>query len=112
MFLYITLGLVVLCVTGLIYGAAMLLQGGNEAVEDRLSSLTQNGGRGLSKKDAESGNGSVLKTPLDDAPNQIEEFVGRFLNLPAFIEQSGIKGLSVSKFVAMSIGVGLSLIHI
>ncbi|MEM7457205.1 MAG: type II secretion system F family protein [Planctomycetota bacterium] len=106
MLLYITLGLVVLCVTGLIFGAAMLLTSGNEAVEDRLSSMTKNGGRGISKDQAATT--SVLKEPLaEQTPNAIEQFVGRFLNLPAFIEQSGIEGLTVSKFVAMSFGLGI-----
>ncbi len=97
MILYVTLGLVVLCVTGLIYGVALLFSSRNEVVEDRLSSLTKNGGRGIGKEEA--GSNSVLKSPLDSAPNQIESFVGRFLNLRKFIEQSGIENLNVPKLI-------------
>ena len=49
MLFYALMGLVVLCVSGLIYGATMLFRGDAEQIEDRLQSLTKNGGRGAVK---------------------------------------------------------------
>jgi tight adherence protein B len=84
---------------GMIFAAAMVLGGDNDQVEDRLASLTKNGGRGSSKLEVEAG--SILRSPLGDEVNSIDEFVARFMNLNAFIEQSGLK-LTVSKFVGMT----------
>ena len=85
---YILMGLVVLCVSGLIFGATMLVRGDSDQIEDRLQALTKNGGRGATP--SEGANASVLKSPLDDVPNAIEEFVGKFLNLKRWLEQSGL----------------------
>lgn len=85
---------------GMIFAAAMVFGGKNEQVEDRLTSLTKNGGRGVSKLDAESA--SILRRPLDEQISSLDEFVSRFMNLEAFIEQSGLK-LSVTKFVGMTV---------
>ena len=86
---YVLMGLVVLCVSGLIFGATMLIRGDADQIEDRLQSLTKNGGRGVAKQSAIQG--SVLKSPLDDVPNALEEFANKFLNLRKWIEQSGLK---------------------
>lgn len=102
---YILMGLVVFCVSGLIFGATMLIRGDSEQIEDRLQSLTKNKGRGVSKE-VEGASGSLLKSPLDDVPNSVEDFVNRFLNLRRFIEQSGLE-LSVAKFVSMTLGLGV-----
>ena len=113
MLLYILLGVVAIGVAGVIFGATMMFTGENEQIHDRLESLTSNRGRGISKEEAEAV-GSVLKSPLDDVPNAIEQFVSKFLNLTAFIDQSGLKNLTVSKFVMISIGSGVmfSLIYV
>ena len=84
---------------GMIFAAAMIFGGSNEQVEDRLASLTKNGGRGESKLEADSA--SILRRPLDEQVNSIDEFVSKFMNLEAFLEQSGVD-LSVSKFVAIT----------
>ena len=102
MMIYLLLGFVVLSITGLLFGGAMLLLGGNEQVEDRLTSLTQNKGRGHTD---ELENRSLLKSPLNDAPNQVEEFFSRFLNVRLFIEQSGLK-LDLTKFCLVSLLLG------
>lgn len=86
---------------GMIFAAAMVFGRENEQVEDRLASLTKNGGRGVSKLEVESA--SILRRPLDEGVNSIDEFVSRFMNLEAFIEQSGLT-LTVSKFVGMTAG--------
>ncbi len=61
MLFYALMGLVVLCVSGLIYGATMLFRGDAEQIEDRLQSLTKNGGRGAVKGAA---NTSVLNVAI------------------------------------------------
>jgi len=93
---------------GMIFAATMVLGGNNDQVEDRLASLTKNGGRGSSKLEADAG--SILRHPLDEGVNSVDEFVARFMNLKAFIEQSGVD-ITVSKFVgitvALAVGAGL-----
>ena len=93
---------VFICVSGLIFAATMLLKGDNDQINDRLQNLTSNKGRGQAKVDEPT---SLLKSPLDDVPNAIEQFVSKFLNITAFIEQSGV-AISVSQFVMMSLGLG------
>ncbi len=101
MMIYLILASVFIFVSGLIFAASLLLRGNKDQVHDRLESLTMNQGRGQIKAAQQA---SVLKSPLDDVPNQIEEFVARFLNLPLFIEQSGLN-LTVGKLVGLSIGI-------
>jgi len=84
---------------GMIFAAALVFGGNNEQVEDRLASLTKNGGRGSSKLELESG--SILRSPLGDEVNSIDEFVARFMNLSAFIDQSGVD-ITVTKFVGIT----------
>ena len=98
--MYILIGAIAIGIGGMIFAATLIFQGGNAPIEDRLASLTQNGGRGVAKQEVAPTN--LLLSPLDDAPNRIEEFVARFLNLSKLLEQSG-KDISVSKFVAMSL---------
>lgn len=105
MFIYLLIGSVFICVSGLIFAAATLLKGDNDQMNDRLDSLTMNNGRGVTKSSNEPG--SLLKSPLDDMPNKIEQFVSKFLNLSAFIEQSAVK-ISISNFVFLSIGLGVA----
>ncbi len=105
---YILIASVFICVSGLIFAATMLLKGDNEQINDRLQNLTMNNGRGVAKSDEPA---SLLKSPLDDVPNQIEQFVSRFLNLSAFIEQSAVK-LTVSQFVGISAGLGTAFAFI
>ena len=89
---------------GMIFAATMVLGGNNDQVEDRLASLTKNGGRGSSKLEADAG--SILRSPLDEGANSVEDFVARFMNLKAFIEQSGLD-LTVSKFVGITAALGI-----
>ena len=102
---YILIASVFICVSGLIFAVAMLYKGDNEQINDRLQNLTMNNGRGVAKSAEEPG--SLLKSPLDDVPNQIEQFVAKFLNLSAFIEQSAVP-ISVSQFVGLSAGLGVA----
>jgi tight adherence protein B len=103
---YLLIASVFICVSGLIFAVSMLLKGNSEQINDRLQSLTMNNGRGAGK--ASTAPSSLLKSPLDNVPGKIEAFVSRFLNLSAFIEQSGMH-ISVSQFVGASLGLGVAL---
>jgi tight adherence protein B len=100
MMTYILIGAIAIGIGGMIFAVSLIFQGGErEMVEDRLASLTQNGGRGVSKSAADAP--SLLRSPLDDAPGQMEEYFKRFFNLKKFLEQSG-KDVSTAKFMAMT----------
>lgn len=94
---------VMVCVSGLIYGATLMIGGGNSQVEDRLQALTKNRGRGVSRDAAEAP--SLLNSALDEAPNAIEQFTSKFLNLKALLEQCGWE-TSPTKFLAIALGSG------
>ncbi len=104
MMLYILIGAIAIGIGGMIFAVTLLFQGGNDQIEDRLAELTKNGGRGVAKQEDAPSN--LLKSPLDDVPNAIEEFANKFLNLRKFIDQSGVN-LTVSKFVVMTGVLGL-----
>ena len=104
--MYILIAAIAIGIGGMIFAATLLFQPNNEQIEDRLASLTKNGGRGVSK-DEDTKKQSVLLSPLDDAPNQIEEFINKFLNLRKFLEQTG-KDITVPKFLAISGGAAVT----
>lgn len=109
---YIIIGLITLGVAGAIFAVSLIFMSDNEKLDDRLASLTRNGGRGGGVADATES--SFLRAPLEEAPNFIEDqmqgLVKRF-NLKKFIEQSGLT-LTVSNFLMMTLGllVGVTLI--
>ncbi|MCH2182441.1 MAG: type II secretion system F family protein [Mariniblastus sp.] len=107
MLIYVLLGAVVIGAAGMVYGASMLLSNDDKAVNSRLDALTSNRGRGLKQMEVTS-NDSVLKSPLDDSPSHLEQFLSRLFNLSAFIEQSGLK-ISITNFFGMSLGMGFVL---
>jgi tight adherence protein B len=100
MMLYIIIGAIAIGIGGMIFAVTMLLQGGNEQIEDRLAELTKNGGRGVVKQEEKAS--SLLRSPLDDVPNAVEDFISRFLNLRKFIDQSGVD-LTVTKFLMITV---------
>ena len=107
MLFYLLMGAVVIAIAGMVYGVSMMFTVDDEQVNQRLEVFTSNHGRGVMPAET---NTSVLKSPLDDAPNELEQFFARFLNLPLFIEQSGLN-LTVSKFLAISAisGAGMAI---
>lgn len=104
MMFYIIIGAIAVGIGGMIFAATLLFQGGNEQIEDRLAELTKNGGRGVVKQEEAATN--LLKSPLDDVPNALEDFVSRFLNISKLIDQSGLD-LTVTKFVAFTVGLAV-----
>src|SRR5262245_27189564 len=73
------------------------------AVEERLAVLT---GNATSANKGKSDEPALLQTPLNEAPNFLEEFVKRFFNLRAFLQQADTQ-LTPSKFLALSIGIAI-----
>ena len=102
MFLYIMIGAIAVGCAGFLYAAAILLGFGddNEQIEDRLASLTKNGGRGVAggSKVASSEINSLLR---EEATGAVDEYLKK-LQLGKFISQAGLNW-SVSKFVTMSV---------
>lgn len=107
---YIIIGLITLGVAGAIFAVSLVFMGDNDQLDDRLASLTRNGGRGTGNAE-EATNSSILRSPLEEAPNFIEEqlqgIIKKF-NLRKFIEQSGLE-LTVANFLMMTIGLGVGV---
>jgi tight adherence protein B len=105
MFLYLMIAAIAVGAAGSLYAAAMLLGfgEGNDQIEDRLASLTKNGGRGVagSGKNAAAEINSLLR---EEANGAIDQYLKK-LQLGTFIEQAGLTW-SVSKFVIISVVVG------
>ena len=72
------------------------------AVENRLDVLT-GAAAPAAKKQAEA---NLLASPLNDVPSALEEFVLKFFNLRAFLQQADTQ-LSPTKFILISVGLGL-----
>jgi len=91
----------VACLVG---GVATLLTRGGDAtaVEERLDVLT--GASAPSK--AKSNEPNLLSQPLNEMPNFLEEFVKRFFNLRALLQQADSQ-LSPAKFLILSISIGV-----
>lgn len=105
MMTYVFIGLIAIGISGMLYGVASLFVGGNEQVEDRLAELTKNGGRGAIKEESAS---SVLLGELKGAPNQLEQFFSKFLNLEKMISMAGLK-TDVTKFLLLMGGLAGAL---
>lgn len=105
MIFYILMGTIVVGTAGMIYGASMLFSSDEKLVNNRLDALTSNRGRGASKPETIV-NESVLKSPLNVSPSQLEQLLSKLFNLSAFIEQSGLK-LSNTTFFGMTLGSGV-----
>ena len=90
----------VACLVG---GMATLLTrgGGGTAVEERLDVLTGIGGPSAKGNANEP---QLLQSPLNDVPNFMEDFVKRFFNLRAFLQQADTQ-LTPAKFIGLSLGI-------
>ncbi len=90
----------VACLVG---GVATIMSrdAGDKAMEDRLDLLTGAGGPiGKSKQDEP----GLLSSPLNDVPNFLEDFVKRFFNLRAFLQQADTQ-LTPANFIGLSLGI-------
>ena len=105
MFTYILFGLIAVGIGGMVFAASMLFQNDQQDhIEDRLANLTQNKGRGSNTKAATPA--SLLNSPLDDAPDKIEEYLNKLLNLRKFLSQTGTE-LSIGNFIGLTVGATL-----
>jgi len=107
---YIIIGLITVGVAGVIFAVSLIFMNDNEKLDDRLANLTQNGGRGTAGA-AEGPQSSILRSPLEEAPNLIEsqlQSLVKTFNLKKFIEQSGLE-LSVANFLMMTMGILLGV---
>jgi tight adherence protein B len=98
------IGAIAVGCAGCLYAGAMLLGFGNdnEQIEDRLASLTKNGGRGVAGGKATSSEiNSLLR---EEATGAVDEYLKK-LQLGKFISQAGLNW-SVSKFVTLSVAFG------
>jgi len=102
--MYILIGAIAIGIGGMIFAATLLFQPDTDQIEDRLASLTKNGGRGAAKG-SDAGKPSLLLSPLDDGPNKIEELINQRFNLRKFLEQTG-KEITVPKFLAITAAAG------
>src|SRR5689334_6471882 len=91
----------VACLVG---GTSMLLsrRDENNAMEQRLDVHMGNTAV-LGKKQEEP---SLLASPLNDVPNAVEEFIKRFFNLRAFLQQADTQ-LTPARFLGLSVGIGV-----
>ncbi len=78
---------IAISVSGVIFAASTMFSNDKSSVQTRLESLTKNHGRGVTKADQPVG--SLLSSPLDDAPHLLEAFVGRFFNLRRKLHSAG-----------------------
>lgn len=105
MFTYILFGLIAVGIGGMVFAASMLFQNDQQDhIEDRLANLTQNKGRGSNTKAATPA--SLLNSPLDDAPDKIEEYLNKLLNLRKFLSQTGTE-LTTGNFIGLTVGATL-----
>ena len=102
MLLYLVLFAVVVSAGGMLFAVLTLLQKGNEGVEDRLTSLTQNSGRGSSKKPTESTT-SLLKGALIEDRDSLDSRLNQLFPIAKMLEQSGT-GFTIQKLLVMTVG--------
>ncbi len=95
----------VACLVG---GMATLIArgGGSTVAEERLDVLTGVSGPAAKSNANEP---SLLSSPLTDVPNFMEDFVKRFFNLRAFLQQADTQ-LTPAKFIGLSLGIGLGTV--
>jgi tight adherence protein B len=84
--------------------ATLVLRGGEatEVVEQRLDVM-------MGKSDGKAGKANepaLLQSPLNEAPNALEDFVKRFFNLRAFLQQADTQ-YTPANFLGLSIGLAI-----
>ena len=105
MFIYLVLFAVVVSAGGMLFAVLTMLQKGNEGVEDRLTSLTQNSGRGSNKKPTER-TIDLLKGSLTEDGDSWDAKLNRLFPISKMLEQSGT-GIDLKKLFVMTVGFSL-----
>ena len=103
MMLYLILGAAFLGVACLVGGVATILfkSDGALEVESRLDLLT-----GAAMPAGKDKKAELLASPLNDGPSLLEEYIKKWFNLRAFLQQADVP-LSPSKFFVISAAAGL-----
>jgi tight adherence protein B len=106
MMLYLILGAAFLGVACLVGGVATILfrSEGSLEIENRLDVLT--GAAAPSSKDKKA-EAALLSSPLNDVPTFLEEYIKKWFNLRAFLQQADVP-LTPSKFIFISLGLGVA----
>jgi tight adherence protein B len=101
MMLYLILGAAFLGVACLVGGVATILfrSEGSLEVENRLDVLT--GAAAPMSKDKKK-EAALLASPLNDVPNVLEEFIKRWFNLRAFLQQADVP-VTPSRFILITV---------
>lgn len=102
MLFYLVLFAVVISAGGMLFAVLTMLQKGNEGVEDRLTSLTQNSGRGSSKKKSTESTMSLLKGTLEEGDHWTDK-LNQLFPVSKMLEQSGTD-ITIEKLLAMTFG--------
>ncbi|MBX3419578.1 MAG: type II secretion system F family protein [Pirellulaceae bacterium] len=89
---------VAVSVSGVVYAISSMFASDTNAVEARLENLTKK--RSASTSILETG--SILTSPLDDAPGLLEAFVGRFFNLRRTLQNAGMGETEPIKFLTIA----------
>lgn len=102
---FLIIGAAFIGVACLVGGVASIVfrSGGETEIENRLDVLTGAAAPSAGKNANEP---NLLSSPLNDMPNFAEEFVKRFFNLRAFLQQADSQ-MSPAKFIFVSLGLGL-----
>ena len=105
MMLYLILGAAFLGVACLVGGVATILFKSDSAleVESRLDVLTGAAAPAGKDKKAEA---ALLNSPINDVPSFLEEYIKKWFNLRAFLQQADVP-LSPSKFFVISAAMGV-----
>ncbi len=105
MMLYLILGAAFLGVACLVGGVATILFKSDSSleVESRLDVLTGAANPISKDKKAEA---ALLSSPINDVPNFLEEYIKKWFNLRAFLQQADVP-LTPSKFFLISAAMGL-----
>src|SRR5262245_16065841 len=84
--------------------ATLLTRGGDSSmVEERLDMLP---GTGAAANKGKQNEPTLLSSPLNDVPNVMEDFVKRFFNLRALLQQADTQ-FTPAKFIGLSLGIGI-----
>lgn len=99
MFQLLIIGSVFVCAASLAAAVAFVVRNKQDDSElaERLQDITRNGGRGKARKQKDV---SVLLSPLNDVPNQLEKFISRYFNFRRYLDQAGCR-IETNKFLSI-----------
>jgi tight adherence protein B len=99
MFQLLIIASVFVCAASLAAAVAFVIRNRQDDSElsERLQDITRNGGRGKARKQE---NVSVLLSPLNNVPNQLEKIVSRYFNVRRHLDQAGSR-METNRFITI-----------